>query len=32
MLADRFRGEKLAMHTALIKKYQDSELDGKFNN
>ena len=31
MLADRFRGEKLAIHTAHIKKYQDSELDGKLN-
>ena len=32
VLADRFRGEKLARHTAHIKKYRDSELDGKFNN
>jgi hypothetical protein len=32
VLADRFRGEKLAIHTAHIKKYRDSELDGKFNN
>ena len=32
VLADRFRGEKLARHTAIIKKYRDSELDRKFNN
>lgn len=32
VLADRFRGEKLARHTTIIKKYRDSELDRKFNN
>lgn len=30
--ADKFRGENLAKHTTIIKKYRDSELDRKFNN
>ena len=30
--ADKFRGDKLARHASLIKKYRNAELDRKFNN